>query len=118
MSEHAVEIWEISSRSYAALCTCGWVATGCRSWADAEGRGLRHAEGARVVDSPRSARSTRSSIGHHHELPTATFVDDGGTRRYRARCSCGWISDPVDSAQTVLVWDAHAQDTRQQPERG
>jgi len=32
-----------------------------------------------------------------------------GSLLFRARCSCGWVSEPVDIARTFLVWDDHWQ---------
>lgn len=30
-----------------------------------------------------------------------------GTLRFRVRCACGWRSEPVPMAQTILVWEDH-----------
>lgn len=32
---------------------------------------------------------------------------DDGTLAFRVRCTCGWRSDPVPMARTVVVWEDH-----------
>lgn len=48
---------------------------------------------------------------HERERSDMERQPDGGLL-FRARCSCGWVSEPVDIARTFLVWDEHWQNRR------
>ena len=37
-------------------------------------------------------------------------ANDDVPMMFRARCSCGWVSEPVPASRTVLVWEAHYTD--------
>jgi hypothetical protein len=49
--------------------------------------------------------------GPHLRRSSVMVRDAPGVRpRFRAVCSCGWTSDPVEAEQTVFVWMRHAAD--------
>ena len=44
---------------------------------------------------------------NHRELSTVVVGREDVPTLFRARCSCGWLSEPIPASQTVLVWEAH-----------
>lgn len=56
--------------------------------------------------SPRKDPLEPGRVRHERERSDMERQADGGLL-FRARCSCGWVSEPVDIARTFLVWDEH-----------
>ena len=49
---------------------------------------------------------------HHEQLSTELAGRDetAGRSVFRARCSCGWISEPVDAGLVLVHWQEHYED--------
>lgn len=60
---------------------------------------------------PRESSQPSQRPRHERERSDMERLPDGGLL-FRARCSCGWVSEPVDIARTFLVWDDHWQNRR------
>jgi hypothetical protein len=106
---HRIELWALSSGRFSAICRCGWVCPTVGPRSDVVAEASDHASDAVVVEvrGPNAADGPRATLGYHTELPTA-LVDIDGRTRFLAHCICGWVSEPLDSADTVLAWERHA----------
>lgn len=60
---------------------------------------------------PRDPDQASRRVRHDRERSDMERKSDGGLL-FRARCSCGWVSEPVDIARTFLVWDEHWQNRK------
>lgn len=60
---------------------------------------------------PHEPHEASQRVRHERERSDMERQPDGGLL-FRARCSCGWVSELVDIARTFLVWDDHWQNRR------
>ena len=113
-TDHAVDLTRLRSGGWVATCTCGWVGTVAHDQEAAASQANGHApnltkDGNRSdVDDSRAqptgaARPTRKHDRGHSEM---IRLPDG-TLRFRAVCSCGWKSRPVDMDYVVTRWERH-----------
>jgi hypothetical protein len=47
------------------------------------------------------------SSRRHVRVKSELLHDADGDLRFRARCSCGWTSQPVSAGSVVAVWERH-----------
>lgn len=123
-NDHRGERYRTSSQSYWIVCSCGWLSSPSRDRDDVDSEFARHAPGASVQDAEgaiqtgestteRPDRPTAGSGRMRHERLRSERVQlRPGEPRFRARCSCGWTSDPVEMALSFAVWDDHLENTR------
>jgi hypothetical protein len=48
----------------------------------------------------------------HVELRTQMERNEQGALVFRARCSCGWVSEIIRAEETLLAWEEHVEGTK------
>lgn len=123
-NDHRGERYRTSSQDYWIVCSCGWLSSPGPDPDDVDLEFARHAPGASVQDAEGAIETGESTTEHpdgptsgsrrmrHEWLRSEMIQLRPGELRFRACCSRGWTSDPVDMALTVAVWDDHPETAR------
>lgn len=120
--EHDGVIQQTANGNQWVVCSCGWISHPSSDRAGVEADFQRHAPTGNLGPAPlqpsrEEAEPTphRRRRGQHQQIPSEMIARPDGSKRFRARCSCGWTSDPVEIALSFAVWEEHQYEARYGP---
>lgn len=51
-------------------------------------------------------------MDRHREEKSEFVMTSDEAQRFRAVCSCGWKSEPIDASEVVIAWESHVEELR------